>query len=1062
MIQSTLAFSTKFNVVPTTPKFVLTDLSPYSVEGISLTSVIGLFKIEGPTGIIYNNTNFGAPDIVASTSLVFGSVSIPLDINGVILTGNYKITYTARISGGVQPGDYTKVTTSYFCYVAPKGNLLVTNSVRLATVTSTDNTSYPIVGINPTLARTHDLFYPSSLVIAPIVSGLSQIVLSYPNVYTGTYTGKVSTIASYVFTDGLLVDYLITAVSETIVDNKTLCDIYCGIKNLTNEMLASRSTGDFGKASHIQETLSLVSILFSLYDDAITCGKESDASNWLNQIITLANITVGCGCVGDQPVQVVPSGGGAGATANVIGDSSTGTQVDAVTVGPTTTYTVRLTSTYKNLILSALQTQDLSVTAFRAAGIPEEARGVQVTPVTSGGGTISLTPGSSKNILVLTGSPTLSSSLAVQTIGSPIDGDSFIVDYRASITPGANTVTIFGLGLTPAQIASGNCLIYTWYSTSSSTWYSKLISNDLGSAVQSGLSFWVTGADFALGTTVLSGTSPSFIYKNIQSGGSGTNAPTGTSSSNTWWQLVGNKSALYDSSNNLVLDVTTGKPFIMPTLNTSASTFNFLVLEGQEIKKRALSTLLLAGTGLNTNKILVGNVSAIATEQDLSTTFLRSAGISGVTGNAYTDIVVSPSGTVTVSSSTSSPSIGIRGTTTLVGAYTIALPSSGQIVGDYYWFDYLAVVSTGGNPLIIGGITLTTAEALAGNIAIYCYWDSVNSVWRSRKITYGVAIPAGTVDQTVRYNSSNVLIADANVIQDVAGNLTALNSIRAGFGNALTGLKAFMGGSQNGGNGNNSLTVGNYNTNNLTNSILGGLGNSFNSGANTLGAGNGNTVNAGNALVVGNGNTVSDNNSITGGSGNTVSGIIKVIGSVNTGVGNANNFIEGDFHNLGTFGAVYVFMSGIYGRAVNSYTKIFASGTGVPGKNQEEKCILFGSTTSATPIVLALNGTTMLFNIQSNAVYNFECKVVGIQSAGALGTIGDSHAFVIKGAIKNLAGTLSLVGTATAYGDFADAAASSWTAVFSIGATSLNLTVTGQASKTIQWSGLLTTINAGY
>lgn len=1061
MIQNSLLFTTKFNVVPTVPKFVLTDTTNYASEGIALTDVVGVFKIEGPSGIIYNNTNFAAPDIYANVNLVFNTISLPLDTKGAILKGNYAITYTILVTGGVQAGTYIKTTVSYFCYEAPKGKIQVTNSVRLAKVTSKDLTPYNIGAIVPTITRSHKLYYPSALVLAPTTTSTDTITLSYPSVYTGTYTGEVVTTASYVFTDGLIVDYLVKAVDETIVDNSTLCDIYCGIKNLTNEMLAAKSTGDFGKAGQIEETLSLVSILYDLYDSAITCGKEDDATNWLNQIISLANITVGCGCTDDEPQLVIPEGGGGSGsgTSVVEGDSAFGTQVSSATVGSTTTYTVRLTQAYKDLILNALQSQDLSVAAFRAAGIPEEARGVNVVGMSAGGGSIALTPGTSKKVLVLTGAPNMSGSYTVSTSGPAIDGDSFVVDYRATARPNGNNVTIFGLSLSDAEISTGNCLVYTWYAASTSTWYSKLINNISGGASQEGLFFWKTGPDYAIYKPVLYGTNPSFIYTNIQSAGSGINPPTGTTASNTWWKFVGNKSALFDSSDNIVLDVTAGKPFIIPTLNSSSSVFEYLVLEGQEIKRRAVSSILLAGMALNNGRILVGNGSNVAIEKVLDTTYLRSLVIGGVSGNAFIKQTVPTSGTVSIDPNVSGVPYVLNGTVTLIGNVTISGLSGNP--GDMLWIDYAANATLGGNSLTILGVSISATDALAGNFGIFGYFDSSSGVWVGKKVTYGITIPIGTANQTVRYNSSNVLVADPNVTQDASGNLVAALNVKAGTNHTGTGQKNLVGGSSNAVNGFNNVVVGSGNTVSSNNNQVSGSGNTV-AGLGNMVAGSANNTSGSESLVIGSSNTVTDSDTIVVGLSNNVSGAAKVIGSNNAGSGLAGNQITGDNHSLGAFGAVYVFMSGIFGKAVNSYTKIFSNGTATQGKHQEEKGILFGSTSSATPVILALDSASTLFNTQQNAVYNFECKVVGIQSAGGAGTIGDSHAFVIKGAIKNISGVLSLVGSQVVDGDFSDAAASTWTAVFSAGATSLNLTVTGQASKTIQWTGSLTAVNAGY
>lgn len=1061
MIQTTLLFSTKFNVVPTVPKFVLTDLTPYGAEGITLSNVKGVFKIEGPTGIIYNNTNFGAPDITGNVSLVFNTVSLPLDTNGAIINGDYRITYTVQIAGGVQPGTYTFADSSNYCYVAPTGRIQVTNSVRLATVTSSDLTTYAITGITPTLTRTHTLYYPSALVLSPLTGSTAQLNLAYPNVYTGTYTGKLSTTASYVFSDGLIVDYLITAVDESIVDGSTLCDIYCGLKNLTNSMISARDIGDFGKAGDLEEILSTVGFLLDLYDQAITCGKPDDATTWLNEIIKLAGITAGCGCDGDEPTQIIPIGGGGSSTTTVVaGDSSFGTQVSSSVVGSTTTYTVRLTDAYKALILSSLQSQDLSVAAFRTAGIPEEARGVQVTTLTAGGATISLTPATSKKVQIVIGNPTLTGSTVIQTVGTPIDGDSFIVDYRATAIPNGQTITIFGIQLSDNEISSGDVLVETWYAASTTTWYSKIISNT--SAVsQDGLFYWQSGPDYVLSKPVLYGSNPSLIYRNILAAGSGSNPPTGTTASNTYWQYVGNKSILSDGADNIIFDVTSGFPYIISTLNTAASSSTLLVLEGGgQIKQRDLSTFTLAGLTLNNNKILVGNGSNVAVEQNLSDAYLRTIPINGVTGGTYTIITMSTSGNFALSPSTNTPTVKVVGTTTLTANYIIDATGSVPIQGDYFWVDYNANVTLGGNNISIFGVTLTASEALAGNLAVYAYWDSINSIWYGRKIIYGQNIPSGTINQTVRFSATNVLSADAGVTSDGSGNKRISKSLVVG--NATTPT-------------NKSLVVSDSSTETGTFNIVNGVNNTV-SGANNDVAGNNNSVTGSNNKVAGAANIVTASTSVVsgstntvGGSNNQVSGALHVVSGTEINVSGYQNsvscngsFVTGFRNSATNASLVQITMFGATGLALNGNSFVEGAFTAVVGRSQLERVMLAALSTSATPVLMLNNGQR--FALAVNATSSFEYKVSAIQSAGSAGTIGDTKSLTIKGLVKNIGGTISLVGAQVISDAFGDAGSSAWTVVATAntGAGSIDLTATGEANKTITWTAALITVKAGY
>jgi len=105
----------------------------------------------------------------------------------------------------------------------------------------------------------------------------------------------------------------------------------------------------------------------------------------------------------------------------------------------------------------------LTVANLRSAGIPQPVSGTNTTALTAGGGTINLTPGTDEGYQIITGSVTLSSSWTIQGAGSPIDGDTFVVDYRGTITASGNNVTIFGIALTDTQILEGNVKVTAVY-----------------------------------------------------------------------------------------------------------------------------------------------------------------------------------------------------------------------------------------------------------------------------------------------------------------------------------------------------------------------------------------------------------------------------------------------------------------------------------------------------------------------------------------------------------------------------------------------------------------------
>ena len=103
-----------------------------------------------------------------------------------------------------------------------------------------------------------------------------------------------------------------------------------------------------------------------------------------------------------------------------------------------------------------------SVASLRAASIPQAASGTTINALPLSATTISLTPGTSKGYQIVTGTGVLTGNTIITGIGSPLDGDRFIVDYRATVS-GSFSVTIFGIALTTTQKLEGNIIVIATY-----------------------------------------------------------------------------------------------------------------------------------------------------------------------------------------------------------------------------------------------------------------------------------------------------------------------------------------------------------------------------------------------------------------------------------------------------------------------------------------------------------------------------------------------------------------------------------------------------------------------
>lgn len=100
-------------------------------------------------------------------------------------------------------------------------------------------------------------------------------------------------------------------------------------------------------------------------------------------------------------------------------------------------------------------------------------------------------------------------------------------------------------------------------------------------------------------------------------------------------------------------------------------------------------------------------------------------------------------------------------------------------------------------------------------------------------------------------------------------------------------------------------------------------------------------------------------------------------------------------------------------------------------------------TTNATVTTGQTLATSTAFN------YQIETDVVARQTGGAAGTVGDLGSYSFVSSFRNVAGTVTQVGTTTSLVSHEDQAA--WNAVHTISGTNILVDVTGEANKNILW-----------
>lgn len=230
-----------------------------------------------------------------------------------------------------------------------------------------------------------------------------------------------------------------------------------------------------------------------------------------------------------------------------------------------------------------------------------------------------------------------------------------------------------------------------------------------------------------------------------------------------------------------------------------------------------------------------------------------------------------------------------------------------------------------------------------------------------------------------------------------------------------------------------------------------------------VGGGNNTASNSSSGVFCGVSSTASGvQSAVLGGQGATASGQYAAVVGGTGGTASATAST--------TLGGINCIASGHYSVAMGtqaisrSVENMLAHGVAL--NKQITTLPLYIQTTSATPGVLASNNsaaaTTNQYTLPTDRMGYFLLKISARQSAGAGGTIGDCAGWLYLVLLKNIGGTVSIVGTPTLLGSHADTGAALWTGVPTANNTlkCLTATGTGEVNKTIQWSAAVTAIES--
>jgi hypothetical protein len=348
MALTTVDYNSYFNYKLSTKQITFTDKTDFVGQGTVAGNVTVVAKITAPvSGVIYNNTNHGAPDIDCGVSLdSIITIPLPLDAGGLPEQGLYTIQLTYQDLVVPTP-DVVDIRTFTLDYTSPTVDISMTTDCITPLLAAVDDTAYTQNTIDPTITRAFAIHYPPSLQLADVTGTAATLTTSvFYTVAEQTveHSSSLTSNLSYLFSvsDSMyVIDEVLGSEVIAVACDGDLCDIYCCIKSQYTRWQNAKGVNTVLANAELAKFEQITSIA-NLVGTALRCNKSSDVSAYVTQILAIAECDAGCSCSDGVPTLVT----GLAITGDtIIVDAGTGITVTSVSGGGTTTYTVALSST---------------------------------------------------------------------------------------------------------------------------------------------------------------------------------------------------------------------------------------------------------------------------------------------------------------------------------------------------------------------------------------------------------------------------------------------------------------------------------------------------------------------------------------------------------------------------------------------------------------------------------------------------------------------------------------------------------------------------------------------
>jgi hypothetical protein len=232
-------------------------------------------------------------------------------------------------------------------------------------LSATDESSYTVDGVTPTITRAFAIHYPPSTPTADVTgTGATLSTDTFYTVANSTveHSSSLTSTLEYNFTGGFYVTDEVTG-SEVIQVScdGDLCDIYCCIRSQWNRYMLLKGKNNVLAANELAIFYQITS-LAEMVGMALKCGKSTHISDYVTEILKLANCDAGCSCTDGTP-QLVTGLGVNGSSITVVAGTGVSVSVagSAYTVSLSSANVAKLAATYNTIV--AAGTNVTSVTS---------------------------------------------------------------------------------------------------------------------------------------------------------------------------------------------------------------------------------------------------------------------------------------------------------------------------------------------------------------------------------------------------------------------------------------------------------------------------------------------------------------------------------------------------------------------------------------------------------------------------------------------------------------------------------------------------------------------------